>query len=163
MTSPTRTTGKRTDSEVVQSSLSPTRRVDRNPFQTRTYQLYLAEIGERVIRRCYSVTHRGKSSEDKFKKRAPWLVEEIAIVDTKNDKVYSSSSKSSSSCQIFTSMTDESPYPRKPNHALLNRLDLIPTNNKDRNLEVFVCLQFPIFPMSSVKCIWLTHILLTTV
>ena len=104
MTSPTRTTGKRTDSEVVQSSLSPTRRVDRNPFQTRTYQLYLAEIGERVIRRCCSVTHRGKSSEDKFKKRAPWLVEEIAIVDTKNDKVYSSSSKSFSlfnKCETF--------------------------------------------------------------
>ena len=60
-------------------------------------------------------------------------------------------------------MTDESPYPRKPNHALLSRLDLIPTDNKHRNLEVFVCLQFPIFPMSSVKCIWLTHILLTTV
>jgi hypothetical protein len=28
---------------------------------------------------------------------------------------------------------------------------------------VFVCLQFPIFPMSSVECIRLTHILLTTV
>ena len=52
---------------------------------------------ERAMRTCIWVTHSGRSAKINLKRRATWLIGVRVLVDTKNDKVYSSSSKPSSS------------------------------------------------------------------
>jgi len=131
---PTKMIGKsvefrRSDKSTSQANhdLIPTPRNLRHPVSR-------YEDVERVMRTCIWVTHSGGSAKINLKRRTTWLISVRVLVDTKNDKVYSSSSKPSSSPLGHRLMPYEFPCLRKSNHHILDPLDFISTSRQQRNL-----------------------------
>lgn len=158
---PTRTTGKRRKFGIGLHSIH---RVSRSLSSTRIYQRHLAirhKDVNRFIRTCSGMMPCGRSARSNLKKRATWLIK--VIVDTKNDKVYSSSSTSSSLRAGSNFVSYQRPYSCKPMHFSFDRLDLISTGCQQRNLQMHIRRWSAFLPVPSIKLLRPTHVLLTAV